>query len=241
MRQPAPTTATSAATQTETSCGPATVSVADGGSFSDGSLAGASPAELDRADIGLLHTMRPDLVSVSSSEHLGCPAETMAVAMSLFSGGPSAVESLLTLGNAETEGERSFKGLELSTSVLSPPRVGIEANQSVLALSEVETAYAVEALGEAESSSPLMSINPLGVVVTAELNKNTEVRRLDNTLAVSNWVKQRLPSFSKLMGLPLGRHEKRCIMLLQRLETEIEAAKLVHKERGCPPKSCLQG
>ncbi|KAF3958631.1 hypothetical protein CMV_016479 [Castanea mollissima] len=174
VRQPAPTTATSSATQTETSSGPATASVADGGSFSDGSLAGASPAELDRAEMGFLHTMRPDLVAVSSSEHLGCPAETMAGAMSLFSGGPSAVESLLTLGIAETEGERPFKGLELSTSVLSPPRVGIEANQSVLALSEVETAYAVEALGEAESSSPLMSINPLGVIVAAELIKNTE-------------------------------------------------------------------
>ncbi|KAF3965975.1 hypothetical protein CMV_009882 [Castanea mollissima] len=180
-RQPAPTTATSSATQTETSCGPATVSVVDGGSFSDGSLAGASPAELDRADIGLLHTMRPDLVPVSSLEHLGCPAETLAV---VISGGPSAVESLLTLGNAETEGERPFKGLELSTSVLSPPRVGIEANQSVLALSEVETAYAVEALGEAESSSPLMSINPLGVVVAAELNNNTEF--MNNMRAILN-------------------------------------------------------
>ena len=78
-----------------------------------------------------------------------------------------------------------------------------------------------------ESSSPLVSINPLGVVVTADLNCNTEVRRLDNTLKVSNWVKYRLPSFGKMIELSLGRHEKRCIMLLQRLEMEIEAAKLV--------------
>ena len=43
-------------------------------------------------------------------------------------------------------------------------------------------------------------------------------------------MKYRLPGFSKMMGLSLGRHEKRCIMLLQRLETEIEAAKLVHRK-----------
>ena len=79
-------------------------------------------------------------------------------------------------------------------------------------------------------SSPLVSINPLGVVVTTDLNCNTEVRRLDNTLKVSKWVKYRLPGFSKMMGLSLGRHEKRCIMLLQRLETEIEATKLVHRK-----------
>ena len=53
--------------------------------------------------------------------------------------------------------------------------------------------------------------------------------RLENTLNVSNWVKRRLPGFSKMMGLSLGRHEKRCIMLLQRLEKETEAANLVHR------------
>ena len=63
----------------------------------------------------------------------------------------------------------------------------------------------------------------------AELNSNTEVLRLENTLNVSNWVKRRLPCFSKMMGLSLGRHEKRCIMLLQRLEKETEAANLVHR------------
>ena len=172
--------------------------------------------------------------------------------------------SLCLHWKAETEGDRALKGLELSNYVLSPPRVGIEewdvpsgdeddqvegasdiqgidtshqANQLVLALTEVETAYAVEVLGDVESSSPLMSINPLGVVVTAELNSNIEVRRFDNTLKVSNWVKHRLPSFSKMMGLSLGRHEKRCIMLLQRLEAEIEATKLVHRKDAAHQKT----
>ena len=47
-----------------------------------------------------------------------------------------------------------------------------------------------------------------------------------NRLNISNWVKHRLPGFSKMMGLSLGRHEKMCIMLLQRLEGAIEAANL---------------
>ena len=73
--------------------------------------------------------------------------------------------------------------------------------------------------------------------MTTNLNCNTEVRRLDNTLKVSNWVKYRLLGFSKMMGLSLGQHEKRCIMLLQRLETEIEAAKLVHRKDAAHHKA----
>ena len=106
-----------------------------------------------------------------------------------------------------------------------------------MALIEVEIAYAIEALGDVENSSPLVSINPLGVVVTADLNCSTEVRRLDNTLKVSNWVKYRLPGFSKMIGLSLGRHEKRCIMLLQRLEMEIEAANRLHRKDAAHQKA----
>nr|POF00510.1 glycine cleavage system h protein 2, mitochondrial [Quercus suber] len=104
---------------------------------------------------------------------LGCLAGTSAKAESLISGGLCADEPSSTLGKAEIEGDRALIGLELSNCFLSPPRVGIEewgvsdgdegdrvegtsdiqgidtfyqANQSVLALTEVETAYAVEAL-----------------------------------------------------------------------------------------------
>ena len=161
------------------------------------------------------------------------------------------------MGTAETEVDKALNGLVLSNYAPSPPTVGIEvrgvpggdaggqvegasdiqgtdtshqANQSVLALTEVETAYVVEVLGDVDNSSPLMSINPLELNSIAEVNSIVEVRRFDNSLNVSNWVKHRLLGFSKMMGLSLGRHEKRCIMLLQRLETEIEAAKLVHKK-----------
>ena len=94
----------------------------------------------------------------------------------------------------------------------------------MLALTEVD-----EGLEVVDCSSPLKTFNPMGLVVSAKLNSNTEGVRLENTLNVSNWVKHRLPGFSKMMGLSLGQHEKRCIMLLQKLETETEAANLVHK------------
>ena len=87
-----------------------------------------------------------------------------------------------------------------------------------------------EGLGDVVSSSPLMTTNPLGLVVTAELNSNSEVMRFDNTSNVSNWVKQRLLGFSKMIGLPLCRHKKRCTMLLQRPEIEFEAANLVTRK-----------
>ena len=93
----------------------------------------------------------------------------------------------------------------------------------MLALTEVD-----EGLDVVDCSSPLMTLT-LWDWLSAELNSNTEVMRLENTLNVSNWVKRRLPGFSKMMGLSLGRHEKRCIMLLQRLEKETEAANLVHR------------
>ena len=66
--------------------------------------------------------------------------------------------------------------------------------------------------------------------MSTEVNGNTEVLNFDNTLNVSNWVKYRIPDFSKMMGLSLGRHEKMCIMILQRLEKEIEAANLMHRK-----------
>ena len=56
----------------------------------------------------------------------------------------------------------------------------------MLALTEVETASADEVLGDVDSFSPLMTINPLWLVVSAKLNGNTEMMGFDNTLNVSN-------------------------------------------------------
>ena len=63
------------------------------------------------------------------------------------------------------------------------------------------------------------------------------MKRFDNTLKVSNWVKHKLPGFSKMIGLSLGQHKKRCIMLLQRLKMEIVAAKLVHRKDAAHQKT----
>ena len=105
-----------------------------------------------------------------------------------------------------------------------------QANQlSVLALTEVDAISANMGLGDGDCFSSLMSINPLGLVVSDELNSNNEVMGFGNTLNISNWVKHRISGFSMMMGLSLGWHEKMCIILLQRLEGEIEATNLMHK------------
>ena len=43
-------------------------------------------------------------------------------------------------------------------------------------------------------------------------------------------MKNRLPGFSKLVGLPLYWHEKLCIALLQKIERETEAAKELNRK-----------
>ena len=53
---------------------------------------------------------------------------------------------------------------------------------------------------------------------------------LENTFDISNWVKHKIPNFSKLVGLPLRQHEKMCIVLFQRLEREMEVANLLHRK-----------
>ena len=102
------------------------------------------------------------------------------------------IEELVVLGGLEggwVEGDYDPQGID------SPH----QTNQPLLALTEVD-----EGLDIVDCSSPLMTFNPMGLVMSAELNSNTEVMRLDNTLNVFNWVKRRLPVFSKMMGLSLG-------------------------------------
>ena len=72
--------------------------------------------------------------------------------------------------------------------------------------------------------SPLITIVPPGLALSGEVHNGTEVMGLDSPLDISNWVKHRIPSFGKLVGLPVSRHEKLCIAYLQRLEKEMEDA-----------------
>ena len=84
--------------------------------------------------------------------------------------------------------------------------------------------------GEDSSPIPLLSITPFGLPLTAELNCGNEAVGCENLLDTSRWVKNRLPGFSKLVGLPLNRHEKLCIALLQKIEKETEAAKAMNRK-----------
>ena len=104
------------------------------------------------------------------------------------------IEELVVPGGVKggrVEGDCDFQGIN------SPP----QTKHPVLALTKVD-----EGLGYMDCFSPLMTFNLMRLVVSVELNSNTEVMRLDNTLNVSNLVKRRLPDFSKMMGLSLGRH-----------------------------------
>ena len=68
---------------------------------------------------------------------------------------------------------------------------------------------------------------------SVELEEAIEVLSIENKLDISRWVKHRIPRFSKLVGLSMTRHEKLRIAVLQRLETVMEAANVLHrKETG---------
>ena len=101
----------------------------------------------------------------------------------------------------------------------------------VSALVEEELNFSNTGLGGEDSSPiPLLSIIPFGLPLLAELNCDNEAVECVNTLDTSRWVKNRLPGFSKLVGLPLSRHEKLCIALLQKIERETEAAKAMNRK-----------
>ena len=74
-----------------------------------------------------------------------------------------------------------------------------------------------------------MSIIPFDLSLSAE-KCGTETVGCESILDTSKWVKNRLPSFSKLVGLSLNRHEKLCIDLLQRIEKEMMDAKAMDKK-----------
>lgn len=84
-------------------------------------------------------------------------------------------------------------------------------------------------LGEEDICNPL-EIAALGLAFSTEMDRGIKVLSFDDTLAISNWVKYGIPGFSKLVRLPVNQYEKLCITLLERLEYEIEAANLLHRE-----------
>ena len=64
----------------------------------------------------------------------------------------------------------------------------------------------------------------------AELEEVNEVLSIETKLDISGWVRHRIPGFSKLGGLSLSQHEELYITLLQRLESVMEAANVLHRK-----------
>ena len=130
--------------------------------------------------------------------------------------------------------------LNLDQSMLAViPTKADHGSPGSIVLADGEVGNANLGLAEVESFSPLITITPLGLALSAELNRGTEVLGLENTLDISNWVKHRIPGFSKLVGLPLSRHEKMCIGMLQRLEREMEVSNLLHRKAAVHRKSAI--
>ena len=101
------------------------------------------------------------------------------------------------------------------------PRKALCAVPKVSTFVEEEFNFSNSGLGGEDSSPiPLLSITPFGLPLTAKLNCGIEAVGCESILDISRWVKNKLPGFSKLVGLPLNCHEKLCIALLQRIEKE---------------------
>ena len=77
---------------------------------------------------------------------------------------------------------------------------------------------------------PLQIIAPSASTNLAKLEEVNEVLSIDTKLDISGWVRHRIPGFSKLGGLSLSQHEELCITLLQRLESVMEAANVLHRK-----------
>ena len=87
-------------------------------------------------------------------------------------------------------------------------------------------------VGETDFSAglPLQIIAPSASTNLAELEEVSEVLSIETKLDIFGWVKHRIPGFSKLVVLSMSRHEELCIAVLQRLESVMEAANVLHKK-----------
>ena len=77
---------------------------------------------------------------------------------------------------------------------------------------------------------PLKIVAPNESITSVEQEGDREILSPEAKLNIFGWVKSKIPSFSKLVALSMSSHEKLCIALLQRLEFEMAAANVLHKE-----------
>ena len=140
----------------------------------------------------------------------------------------------MVLGDQEGDngGLVSLTALDSEQSKLvESPTKAVCAVSGASVLGEEEWSISDKVLGGGDSSPvPLMAINPSGLQLSAESNGDIEAVGCVNTLDTSRWVQNKLPGFSKLVGLPLNRHERLCIDLLQKIEKETEAAKAMNRK-----------
>ncbi|KAL0012906.1 hypothetical protein SO802_008014 [Lithocarpus litseifolius] len=114
------------------------------------------------------------------------------------------------------------------TNLAVIPTKAVCAIPGTCELVDVEKDFSDTGLGgEDFLSVPLTTITPSGLALSADYG--SEAAGGAKTLDISKWVKYRLPGFSKLVGLPLCRHETLCIALLQWIERETEAAKVLNR------------
>ena len=132
---------------------------------------------------------------------------------------------MLLIQGADNKGTRSIDMGEIGQPNLALMELNLDCGLSILGGSTVEeVALSKVVSGEEENladCNPLLTIIPPALDLSMEVHNNSEVLDMGGTLDVSNWVKNRIPSFSKMIGLSMNRYEKLCIAYLQRLEREM--------------------
>ena len=132
---------------------------------------------------------------------------------------------MLLFHGADNKGTRRLDMGEIGQPNLVLMEPKSNCGLSVLDASMVEeVALLVVVSGEEESSevcTPLLTVIPLGMALSMEVHNESEVLDISGMLDVSKWVKNRIPSFSRVIGLSVNHHEKLCIAYLQRLESEM--------------------
>ena len=136
-----------------------------------------------------------------------------------------SVRSELLIQGADNKGTRQMDDGENGQPNLAMMELKSGCGLLGLGVSLVEEMALSEAvLGEEENladCNPLFTIIPPRLALTMKMHNDSEVLNIGNTLDVYSWVKNRIPGFSKVIGLSMNRHEKLCIAYLQRLEREM--------------------
>ncbi|KAK9988964.1 hypothetical protein SO802_029203 [Lithocarpus litseifolius] len=171
----------------------------------------------------------------------GTGGMTARVAGSISLVGGTCFEGKRTLALGFVPRWAGFSPPDLSLEMVQDgaPGLGVLGQEVITSLcydfssSSREVMIVEEAIDSGESDLavgfPLQTIVPGGLNYLAELEEVNEVMSIESKSDIFGWVKHRIPGFSKLVGLSMSRHEKLCIALLQRLESEMEAANVLNR------------